>query len=180
MVDSVERNLAMGYQVTIHTAEEVARYRREVEESGVDVGDAASYSPAADKVGPFGGAYRTEAELSCWFRRPRTNLATKKEWIEMLVRAVEHCQRKGDGGRGVSKAELLELVRYSPAHPEMVEEAAAKGARQAKVNEMQWSAPGIRVLCGRSNEMRRGLDGSETLALLRRLGLEDEAKARCR
>jgi hypothetical protein len=163
---------SMAYQVTIYSEAERAQYRDDLERNGVDAGDGSRYSPAADKVGFFGGAYQTEAELRLSFRRPRTNLATKKEWIGVLVRAVKHCRRKGSAERGLSNQELMELVRFNRAHPENEKRWLAAGKSKAKLNELQWSAPGIRVLCGSSDQLSRGLDGSETLALVRALGLE--------
>lgn len=160
----------MAYQVTIYSEAERAAYQRNREQYGRDAADLATYSPAEEKTGFFGNDYRTEPVLQLMFRRPRTNLATKTEWIDMLERAVRHCKRKGSQQRGLSKEEFMALVNHAPSNPELEKAWRDAGKSMAKYNALRWSAPGIRVLCGTSDQLQRGLDGAETMALVKRLG----------
>lgn len=169
----------MAYQVTVYTPAERAAYRADVERNGADPGDLAHYCPVEDKVGIFGRAYQTEAVLNLSFRRPRANLMTRGEWIDALVRAVRECRRKGQTQRGMSDHEVMELLSYSPCSPALEQSVVEAGqASRRKVRELEWSGPGIRVLYGSRDQMRRSLEGWEARGLARALGIEDRIKAR--
>ena len=137
----------MGYEVTIHTAAEIAAYKRKVEEKGQPCGDMAEYRPAHRREGFFGGV-DMPAVLYLTFPRPATNLCTQKEWIEMLACAVQSCRRKDSNGRGLTRAEFQQLVNRGT---------------DANNSENGFSIPMARGL-------RRGIKPAELKALQKMLG----------
>ena len=100
----------MGYQVTIYSEAEKAKIRKDWEENGKAVADQCVYRTRKAGTPGFFGKAEEPAQLRLRFVKPAGNLATRKEWIEILRQCVADCKRDDGTGRGLSQAEFLELV----------------------------------------------------------------------
>lgn len=180
----------MPYQVTIYTEAERAAYRQRIAERGVPVSDLAVYTPASVKertswshalfgVGDPTREEKTEACLRLKFAKPRSNLATRSEWIKLLHDAVLTCKREDGEGRGLSREEFLGLIGQSFERAEQSikkgEEMGVTRAEQLKERICQSTMSRgphrqIRVVFGSRGQMTGGLFHKELIELRKALG----------
>lgn len=116
--------------------------------------------------------------LRMLFRKPETNLATRKEWIEMLAQAVLGCKRKDGAGRGLRKEEFLGLVAGQYARKEeKIQGAVVATGKPRSFWMKEWTETnrrgeydGLTVQYGTTGALIGGLFHKEIVELRKRLG----------